>query len=85
METKTQHTKEDNYQVCSHCGKAYPKHVNQCPFCQHKSTLVENTGNKLAYGRLALVVAIIAAGFLFKCAHDKHQTQKAAQQEQVNK
>lgn len=89
MDTKTQQNTEENYQVCTHCGKTFPKHVNTCPFCHKKVTLVEQTGNKLAYARLALIAAIIAAGFLFKCAHDHHQAQQAeqqdAQQEQLKK
>ena len=74
---------EQNLQVCKHCGKTYPKNRDCCPFCQHKASTVEEVGNKVAYVRLALVIAIILAGFLFKCLHDKHQERKAAQTEQM--
>ena len=83
METKKQDIQEEQYQKCSHCGKTFPKNVDTCPFCHRKVSAVENVGNKLAYVRLALVAAIIAAGFLFKCAHDAHQQSKAQQTEQT--
>lgn len=74
---------EQKFQICKHCGKSFPKHVDTCPFCQRSVSAVETVGNKLAYVRIALIAAIIAVGFIVKCAHDHHQEKKAQQQEQV--
>lgn len=76
MNQKPRRHKEHKYQICSHCGKAYPKDSEQCPFCQYKPSTVEKVGDKLAYVRIALIAAIIAIGFVFKCVHDRHQLQK---------
>ena len=86
MEKKISHKKEEQkFQICKHCGKSFPQNVDTCPFCHRSVSAVENVGNKLAYVRIALIAAIIAAGFIAKCAHDHHKEKKAEQTEQVQK
>ena len=74
---------EQKFIVCSHCGQSYPEDRDRCPFCQNKPSSVDQVGNKMAYVRLALVAAIIAAGFLFKCMHDQQKAEKAEQNVQT--
>ena len=86
MKKKTKNkSAERKYQICTHCGKAYPKNVDTCPFCQYKPTTVEKVGDKFGYVKVLLTAAVIAIGFLAKCAHDHHKERQAERMEQMQK
>ncbi len=86
MKRKTKRkSAERKFQICSHCGKSYPKDVDTCPFCQYKPTAVEKVGDNFGYVKVLLTVAVIAIGFLAKCVHDHHKEKKAERTEQVQK
>ena len=76
---------EQKFQICSHCGKSYPKNQDTCPFCQYKKTTTEKVGDNFGYVKVLLTVAVIAIGFIAKCAHDHHKEKKAERTEQVQK